>query len=191
MGGRTYDSERVVRSRVRLAVEAARGYRAGVASARVKGEQGGADGVARAPRGRTCALDPGTVRVGVAIDDELGLLAHPRGALDAGNRKALLAALRVLAEQETVVRFVVGLPLDMHGGEGMAARGARTLAQQVADATGRAVELWDERLTTVEAQRSLRASEVRGKKARARIDEAAACAILQSWLDARRGHDGR
>jgi putative Holliday junction resolvase len=126
------------------------------------------------------------VRVGVAIDDELGVMAHPRGTLDARNRKALLAALRALADQENAVRFVVGLPLDMHGGEGMAARRARALAQEIADATGRAVELWDERLTTVQAQRALAASEVRGRKARERIDEAAACAILQSWLDAQR-----
>jgi putative Holliday junction resolvase len=137
--------------------------------------------------GRTCALDLGRVRVGLAIDDDLGLLAHPRGTLDGRDRKAMLAALKKLAEDEDIVRFVVGLPLDMHGGEGLAARNARTVAQQVADATGRTVELWDERLTTVQAQRELSASEVRGKKARARIDEAAACAILQSWLEARRG----
>jgi putative Holliday junction resolvase len=138
-------------------------------------------------KGRTCALDPGKVRVGLAVDDDLGLMAHPRGTLDGRDRRQLLEALKTLADDERVVRFVVGLPLDMHGGEGMAARGARALAQQVADATGREVELWDERLTTVEAQRALRASEVRGKKARARVDEAAACAILQSWLDAHRG----
>lgn len=83
------------------------------------------------------------------------------------------------------MRFVVGLPLDMRGGEGAAARDARTMARRIADATGRLVELWDERLTTVQAQRALRASEVHGKKARDRVDEAAACAILQSWLDAR------
>ena len=138
-------------------------------------------------KGRTCALDPGKVRVGLAVDDDLGLMAHPRGTLDGRDRRHLLETLKTLADDERVVRFVVGLPLDMHGGEGMAARGARALAQQVADATGREVELWDERLTTVEAQRALRASEVRGRKARARIDEAAACAILQSWLDAHRG----
>ena len=137
--------------------------------------------------GRTCGLDLGAARVGVAIDDELRMMAHPRGALDARDRKALLAALRALADDEGVERFVVGLPLDMHGGEGIAARRARATAQQIADATGREVELWDERLTTVQAARELAASEVRGKKARARIDEAAACAILQSWLDARRG----
>lgn len=136
-------------------------------------------------RGRTCALDLGSVRVGVAMDDDLGLMAHPRGTLDGRDRKALLAAVRRLADEQGVVRFVVGLPLDMRGTEGTAARGARATAQQIADATGRAVELWDERLTTVQAQRALAASEVRGKKARARVDEAAACAILQSWLDAR------
>ena len=143
-------------------------------------------GAPPAAAGRTCALDLGRVRVGLAIDDELGLLAHPRGTLDGRDRKAMLGALKRLAEDEGVVRFVVGLPLDMHGGEGLAARNARAVAQQIADATGRAVELWDERLTTVQAQRELSASEVRGKKARARIDEAAACAILQAWLEARR-----
>jgi putative holliday junction resolvase len=124
--------------------------------------------------------------VGVAIDDELGLLAHPRGVLDARDPPALLAALRSLADEEHVVRFVVGLPLDMSGGEGDAARHARSFAQRVADMTGREVELWDERLSTVQAHRALLASEVRGKKARARIDEAAACAILQAWIDAQR-----
>ena len=144
-----------------------------------------------APKGRTIALDPGKARVGIAIDDDLGLMAHPRGHLDGRDRKGLLASLKTLADEEGAVRFVVGLPLDMHGGEGTAARASRELAQQVADATGREVELWDERLTTVQAQRSLRASEVSGKKARARIDEAAACAILQGWLDARRARGRR
>jgi putative Holliday junction resolvase len=135
--------------------------------------------------GRTCALDLGRVRVGVAIDDELGMMAHPRGTLDGRDPRALCERLRALADEHDVVRFVVGLPLDMTGGEGAAARQARAMAQRIANATGRAVELWDERLTTVQAARALAASEVRGKKARSRVDEAAACAILQSWLDAR------
>ena len=114
-------------------------------------------------------------------------MAHPRGTLPGGDRRALLAALVQLARDEGIARFVVGLPLHMSGREGPEARDARLVAQQIADATGVSVELWDERLTTVQAARSLRASEVRGKAARARIDEAAACTILQSWLDARRG----
>ena len=136
-------------------------------------------------RGRTCALDLGRARIGVAIDDDLGLMAHPRGTLDPRDRKALLAELRRIADEQCVARFVVGLPLRLSGREGPEAQAARAMAQVIADATGREVELWDERLTTVQAQRSLRASEVHGKKARARIDEAAACAILQAWLDAR------
>jgi putative Holliday junction resolvase len=137
--------------------------------------------------GRTVALDLGKVRVGVAIDDELGKMAHPRGAIDGRDTKALLRRLQALAEQEDVRRFVVGLPLDMKGGEGDAARGARKMAQVIADATGRDVELWDERMTTMVARRALSASGVRGKKARRMIDTASAVAILQSWLDARRG----
>jgi putative holliday junction resolvase len=135
---------------------------------------------------RTCALDLGAVRIGVAVDDDLGLMAHPRGTLDARDDRALLAALGAMADEEDIGRFVVGLPLDMHGGEGAPCRRARVMAQRIADATRRPVELWDERLSTVQAKRSLAASEVRGRKARDRIDEAAACAILQSWLDARR-----
>jgi putative Holliday junction resolvase len=139
---------------------------------------------------RTCALDLGSVRVGVAVDDGLGLMAHPRGTLDARDEKGLLRALRVLAEEEGIGRFVVGLPLDMSGGEGGAAQKARATAQRIADATGRTVEMWDERLTTVQAKRALDDSGVRGRKARRRIDEAAACAILQSWLDARLARRG-
>jgi putative Holliday junction resolvase len=134
-------------------------------------------------RGRTVALDLGSVRVGVAIDDELGSMAHPRGVLDGKDRGKLMRALKDLVASEKVARFVVGLPLDMTGGEGDAARKAREIAQQIADATGCDVELWDERLSTVQAARELQASEVRGKKAKGRIDEAAACVILQAWLD--------
>ena len=133
--------------------------------------------------GRTCALDLGWVRVGVAIDDELASMAHPRGVLDGRDAKKLLKDLARLAEDEGIVRFIVGLPLDMKGGEGDAARKARALAQDIADATGCEVELFDERLTTVQARRALEASEVRGRKQKARIDEASATAILQAWLD--------
>ena len=137
------------------------------------------------PVKRVCALDLGAARVGVALSDDLGLMAHPRGVLAAKPRPALLEALKELALAETVTRFVVGFPLDMRGTEGEAARRARDTAQAIADATQCDVELFDERLTTVQAQRALHASEVRGKKARARIDEASAVEILQAWLDAR------
>lgn len=142
---------------------------------------------------RTCALDLGDVRVGVAIDDELGMYAHPKGVLAARPRPELLRALAALVTDQNVGRFVIGLPLDMSGGEGEAARKARLLAQDIADATGCEVELWDERLTTVQARRALAASEVpgrrRGKGTRSvkeRIDEASAVTILDAWLGAKR-----
>jgi putative Holliday junction resolvase len=75
----------------------------------------------------------------------------------------------------------------MRGTEGEAARRTRGTAQAIADATGCDVELFDERLTTVEAQRAITASGLKREKARARIDEAAAVAILQAWLDTNRG----
>ena len=135
--------------------------------------------------GRICALDLGAARVGVALSDDLGMMAHPRGVLRARPRPKLLEALKELAQAEDVRRFVVGFPLDMRGTEGEAARRAREIAQLIADATSCNVELFDERLTTVQAQRALHASEVFGQKAKDRIDEASAVEILQAWLDAR------
>lgn len=119
------------------------------------------------------------------MSDELGMFAHPRGVLDGRRRPELLASLRDLVRAEDIRHVLVGLPLDMKGGEGDAARKARLLAQEIADATGANVELVDERLSTVQAQRALAASEVRGKKARAHIDEASAVVLLQAWLDAK------
>jgi putative Holliday junction resolvase len=97
-----------------------------------------------------------------------------------------MASIKRLAREEAAGRIVVGLPVDMRGHEGDAAKQARAMAQSIADATGLDVELWDERMTTQVAARALASSEVRGKKAKSHIDEAAAVAILQSWLDARR-----
>lgn len=155
------------------------------------GEADGTAKDARQPRQppprkrRVCALDPGAVRIGVALSDDLGFMAHPRGVLAAKPRPRFLEALVELVREEDVGRILVGLPLDMRGTEGEAARRVRDLAQAIADATNVDVELVDERLTTVEAQRALTASELKGEKARARIDEAAAVAILQHWLDRR------
>lgn len=136
-------------------------------------------------KGRVCAVDLGKARVGVAVSDELGMLAHPRPALDGGNRKALLAALAALAEAEGVERFVVGAPIEMAGGHGAAAERAHKFAIALAAATGREVELLDERLTTVEASRRLSEAGKRRKAQQATIDSAAAAVLLQAWLDTR------
>jgi putative Holliday junction resolvase len=137
---------------------------------------------------KIAGIDLGKARVGVAVSDDLGMMAHPRPSLDGKNRKALLHALAGLAREEGLTRFVVGLPLEMTGERGPAAERSIAFAQQLADATGLEVELHDERLSTVEANRALAASEVKRAKRRHHIDAAAAVVILQSWLD---GHDRR
>jgi len=140
-----------------------------------------------ADRGRAAAIDLGKARVGVAVADELGLFAHPRPLIDGRDRKALLAALAALAREEGIQRFLVGLPLEMNGAEGPAARRAASFAQALADATGVEVELVDERLSTVEASRRLREGGVDARRGKPRVDGAAAAVILQAWLDGRRG----
>ena len=136
--------------------------------------------------GRTLALDLGRARVGVAIDDELGSMAHPRGVLDPRDRPAFLARLKAMVDENEVRRIVVGLPVDLRGHEGDAARNARTIAQAIADACEVDVELWDERMTTMVAARALSDSGLTAKQAKSRIDEASAVAILESWLGSRR-----
>lgn len=143
------------------------------------------------PNERVCAVDLGKVRVGIAVSDELLVLAHPRRALDGSNRNALLAALSALAEEEGITRFVVGYPVEMAGGHGAAAERAHKFALALKSATGREVELVDERLTTVEASRRLSEAGKQKKAQKKAIDSAAAAVLLQAWLDAKSARGGR
>jgi putative holliday junction resolvase len=132
---------------------------------------------------RVAALDYGKVRIGVAVSDDLGMLAHPRPAIDARNRKEALAAIRDLAREEALTRIIVGMPLNMKGEATASADAAIAFAQGVAEITNLEVELWDERLSTVEAQRQLHASGLNAKQSRGKIDSAAACVVLQAWME--------
>lgn len=135
---------------------------------------------------RACALDLGKARVGVAMADELGLLAHVRPTLDGRDKKRLFAALIELVREDGVGLFVVGLPLDMSGEAGPMAAKVAGLAREIQAATGVPVELFDERWTTVEASRKLRQGGVEGRKQKGLVDGVAAAVMLQSWLDRRR-----
>lgn len=135
------------------------------------------------PPARILAIDFGKARAGIAVSDELGMYAHARPPLDAKNRKALLAALTEIIRAESISRILIGLPLELSGDRGPAARRALQFAQEIADASGLEVELIDERLSTVEAGRQLRASGVEGRKQQALVDGVAASVLLQSWLD--------
>jgi putative holliday junction resolvase len=141
---------------------------------------------------RAMGLDVGTKTVGVAISDELGLTAQGVPTVRRQNLKQDLAALATLAEEHGVTVVVVGLPLNMDGSEGPRAEASRAFGALVTERLGLPVEYWDERLTTVEAQRVLLAADVSRQKRKQVIDQLAAGLILQGWLDARRGtqHDG-
>jgi putative Holliday junction resolvase len=137
--------------------------------------------------GRYLGIDVGAVRVGVAICDPGGVLATPLATVprDVEGGSDVRAIATLVAEHE-VVGVVVGLPRTLAGRDGPAAQAARAFADALAAALDVPVELSDERLTTVVATRQLRERGVKGRKQRAVVDQAAAVAILQGWLDARR-----
>jgi putative holliday junction resolvase len=135
---------------------------------------------------RFMGIDPGTRRVGLALGDDETCLASPHKTLlrkdDHGLLRELLAELRTCQ----VDSVVLGLPLRMNGLEGPEAKRARGLGQAIERHGKLSVVLWDERLTTVSAERQLRGVGLRGEKKKSLIDQAAATVLLQSYLDARR-----
>ena len=134
---------------------------------------------------RAFGLDVGTKTVGVAMSDPLGLTAQALTTLRRTGLRADLAALRRLAQTHGVTRAVVGLPLNMDGSEGPSAARSRAFGEALATALELPVDFWDERLTTVAAERALREGDVPARKRRQVVDQVAAALILQGWLDAR------
>ncbi len=130
---------------------------------------------------RTMAVDLGSARTGVAVSDELGMLAQPWKTLPGG--AASLEAVVAAAGELKPGRILVGLPRNMDGSYGPAAEAARAFAGDLRARVECPVDLWDERLTTVAAQRSLRESGRKARDQRGVVDQVAAQILLQSWLD--------
>jgi putative Holliday junction resolvase len=135
---------------------------------------------------RAAAVDLGKVRVGLAVADELGLMAHPRHYLDGRDQQRVVFELARLAEAEGITVFVVGLPRHLNGKEGPAAVRARRFAEALGRRTTASIELIDEWLSTKEAHGRLREQGVNARDARERVDSAAAAVLLQSYLDGHR-----
>ena len=134
--------------------------------------------------GRVLAVDLGTVRVGLALSDPLRITGQPMGRIP---RRALRNDLRALIDLVTandVSIVVVGHPLLMSGIAGERARDAQAFAERLRAAIPCPVVLWDERLTTVQAERALLEGNVSRRHRRSVVDAAAAALLLQSWLDA-------
>jgi putative Holliday junction resolvase len=136
---------------------------------------------------RTLAVDPGSKRVGIAISDPTGTIAQALTTVAAQPGDTLPARLADIARANEAGRIIVGLPLRMDGTNGPEAAAARELARLLRAASGLPVELVDERLTSVAAERSLIEGGMRREKRRVSVDRVAAAILLQSHLDRKRG----
>ena len=134
--------------------------------------------------GRVLAVDLGTVRVGLALSDPLRITGQPMGRLPRRALRDDLSALIDIVRDNDVAVVVVGHPLLMSGTAGERALDAQTFADQLRAEIACPVILWDERLTTVQAERALLEGNVSRRNRRNVVDAAAAALLLQSWLDA-------
>jgi len=129
-------------------------------------------------------IDLGGRRVGVAVHQEDGVPARPLETVVLSEPTQAVNAVSVVVKREAAEELVVGLPLNMDGSEGMKARAARRFGELLGRKTKLPVVMWDERLTTVQAQRARIAL---GRKGREGIDAEAAAILLQAYVDAKAG----
>ncbi len=130
-------------------------------------------------------LDLGSRRIGVAISDERGVIAQPLTTLEVSAGALPWEEIRALLAERGVGGIVVGLPRRLDGSHGSEADAAKAVAERLGRESGLQVELWDERLTSVQAERLLIEAGVRRRQRKGATDRIAAALILQSFLDSR------
>lgn len=133
---------------------------------------------------RTLALDHGTVRIGVACSDELGMIATPMEFIPAEPRDQFLKRLLQILSEKRVERIIVGMPRNMDGSFGDAAEKVKVFVEWLRGATQIPIRTWDERLTSAQANRQMIQAGVRRAGRKEKVDAAAAAILLQSFLDA-------
>ena len=132
------------------------------------------------------------MRIGLALSDPLGVTAQPAGVLRRNGLARDLDSLAAYIRSHDVERVVIGHPRRLSGEAGPEAARAEAFARRLRDRlAGVPVDLWDERLTTAEAQRTLLAADVSRRRRREVVDAMAAALILQGWMDARGGEERR
>lgn len=134
-------------------------------------------------KSRILALDLGKKRIGLAISDPLRLTAHGLPNLVRTNKRADLAALERIVRERDVGMILMGNPLNMGGTEGRQSGWVREFAGAIESRLAIPVHYWDERLTSVEAERVLRESGISIEKRAAAVDRLSAVILLQSYLD--------
>jgi putative Holliday junction resolvase len=129
------------------------------------------------------AIDHGTKRMGIAISDELQMIAQPVEFIPAEPFAEFLARLKELLRQKEVELIVVGIPRNMDGSYGPAALKVQDFVAALRNAVTIPIRTWDERLTSVQANRFLIEGNVRREKRKEKVDKMAAAILLQSYLD--------
>ena len=132
---------------------------------------------------RILALDHGTRRIGVAVSDELKMIAQPVEFIPAVPYAAFLDRLTVLIREKEVELILVGMPRNMDGSYGDAALRVREFITVLKESITVPIKVWDERLTSKQAERLLIEGEVRRQDRKGKIDKTAAALLLQSYLD--------
>lgn len=140
---------------------------------------------------RLMGLDVGDRTIGVAVSDENGVVALPRETLRRERLEKDLARLMAIVTEDGVGRIVVGLPFSLDGSEGPQAAKVRAFIAALSERTSVPVTAWDERLSTVAAERSLIEADLSRARRRLVIDQVAATLILQTYLDYRRSLEAR
>ena len=132
---------------------------------------------------RILALDPGTKRIGIAVSDELKMIAQPLEFVAAEPFADVLARLKELIHDKQVELILVGLPRNMDGSYGPAALRVQDFVAALKGAITVPIKTWDERLTSAQANRVLIQGNVRRDKRKEKVDQMAAAILLQSYLD--------
>lgn len=131
---------------------------------------------------RYLGIDHGDARVGVAVSDEINFMAHPLETIVVKQTR-VIPRIRDLVAEKSITTIIVGMPRNMDGSHGPAAEKVRAFIESLREAVVCPVIPWDERMTTMSAQRSLREAGRKAKDQRGVVDQAAAQIILQSWMD--------
>ncbi|MGA8214050.1 MAG: Holliday junction resolvase RuvX [Candidatus Sulfotelmatobacter sp.] len=137
------------------------------------------------PEGRVLGLDVGSRRIGMAVSDPLGITAQGLQTLQRRNKRLDLGALEQVIREYAVREIVVGLPLRMSGAEGTQSEKMQGFAEDLRKRFRLPVHLWDERLSSAEANRLLRETELSIEKRAKAVDRMAAVLILQGWMEGR------
>jgi putative holliday junction resolvase len=130
------------------------------------------------------AIDFGLRRVGIAVSDELGMLARPLTAIDRRTNSSPCESISLLAQENEISEIVIGYPISLNGSAGQSAMEVDKFIEELSKVCPQKIIKWDERFTSVQALKNMQVLGIKTKGNKERVDKMAACFILQDFLDA-------